>query len=66
MFIKLNPEDLQVTSFETADAAEFFARYTPDCCTEDQSGCRTGPETGCTTDEPDCATDDPICPPVEA
>jgi hypothetical protein len=52
----LNPEDLRVTSFETASAPEIFGEYTPDCCTDDGSGCRTGPEAGCNTDAHDCAT----------
>ena len=56
MFRKLNPEELQVTSFATVSEAEYFSRYTPDCCTDDGSGCKTGPETGCNTDEHDCAT----------
>lgn len=56
MFSRLNPEDLQVTSFETASAPEIFGEYTPDCCTDDGSGCKTGPETGCNTEEHDCAT----------
>ncbi len=59
MIPRLNPEDLQVTSFETAAAsAEWLARYTPDCCTDDGSGCKTGPETGCNTEEHNCATVD--------
>jgi len=56
MLSKLNPEDLQVTSFATAPAAEFFSRYTPDCCTDDGSGCKTGPEVTCNSDEYNCAT----------
>jgi hypothetical protein len=45
---RLNPEDLRVTSFETgAAASSWLAAYTPDCCTDDNSGCKTGPETGC-------------------
>jgi hypothetical protein len=57
MFGKLDPDDLRVTSFETAaGSTAWLARYTPDCCTDDGSGCRTGPETGCNTDEHDCAT----------
>jgi hypothetical protein len=56
MIYKLNPEDLVVASFDTYVASVSLSRYTPDCCTDDGSGCRTGPETGCNTDEHDCAT----------
>ena len=56
MASKLNPEDLYVTSFETAATETLVMEYTPDCCTDDGSGCRTGPETGCNTEEYDCAT----------
>lgn len=64
MASKLNPEDLYVTSFETVAADVLVMEYTPDCCTENGSGCETGPEVTCNSDEPDCATDDPaVCPP---
>jgi len=56
MASKLNPEDLYVTSFETMATETLVMEYTPDCCTDDGSGCRTGPETGCNTEEYDCAT----------
>ena len=48
MIRKLNVDELSVTSFHTAPAPEALSfRYTPDCCTDDGSGCKTGPETGC-------------------
>jgi hypothetical protein len=56
MLSRLNPEDLQVTSFETASAPLIFSEYTPDCCTDDGSGCKTGPEVTCNSDEYNCAT----------
>jgi len=60
---KLNPEELTVTSFETSVAGTLVMEYTPDCCTENGSGCETGPEVTCDTREHNCATDDPaVCP----
>ncbi|HET7460222.1 MAG TPA: hypothetical protein VFJ82_03205 [Longimicrobium sp.] len=51
MIRKLDVGELAVTSFETAITPQALPfRYTPDCCTDDNSGCQTGPETGCTTD----------------
>ena len=44
---KLRLEELEVATFETGAPVAFLARYTPDCCTDDGSGCKTGPETGC-------------------
>ena len=44
---KLNVDELDVVAFEAGAPATFLARYTPDCCTDDNSGCQTGPETGC-------------------
>ena len=46
---KLNLDDLSVTTFEPAPPQALPFRYTPDCCTDDRSGCDTGPETGCDT-----------------
>lgn len=62
---KLNPEELTVTSFETLSTDTLVMEYTPDCCTENGSGCETGPEVTCDTREHNCATDDYICPPVD-
>ena len=43
----LRLEEIEVAAFETGAPAAFQARYTPHCCTDDMSGCATGPETGC-------------------
>lgn len=51
---KLRLDALEVTTFEAGGPLHSFARYTPDCCTDGGSGCDTGPETGCGTDEPGC------------
>jgi hypothetical protein len=47
MICKLHVDDLSVTTFEVAVPEAAYLRYTPDCCTDDNSGCKTGPETGC-------------------
>ena len=44
---KLRLDEIEVAAFEMGAPAAFLARYTPDCCTDDNSGCATGPETGC-------------------
>ena len=64
----LNVDDLVVSTFETAGPAAIFdakTPYSPYCCTEDNSGCDTNVEAGCTDPEAGCvatvatvATDD--------
>lgn len=53
----LSVDDLVVSTFETAGPAEEFdvkTPYSPYCCTEDNSGCDTNVEAGCTDPEAGC------------
>jgi hypothetical protein len=53
----LSVDDLVVTTFETAGPTEGFdtkTPYSPYCCTEDNSGCDTNVEAGCTDPEAGC------------
>jgi len=50
MIRRLDVGELTVTSFEIAAPLAPAFRYTPDCCTDEFSGCKTGPETGCPVD----------------
>lgn len=50
--VTLSLDDLAVSTFETGGAGAIetdTTPYSPYCCTEDNSGCDTGPETGCDT-----------------
>ena len=53
----LSVDDLVVSTFETAGPAEVFdakTPYSPYCCTEDNSGCDTNVEAGCTDPDAGC------------
>jgi hypothetical protein len=56
--VTLDVDDLVVTSFETAGPAAWLDHadtpYSPHCCTEDNSGCDTNVEAGCTDPDAGC------------
>ncbi|HEU4561674.1 MAG TPA: hypothetical protein VFS20_27860 [Longimicrobium sp.] len=56
--VTLNVDELKVTTFETAGPVAWSEQvktpYSPYCCTEDNSGCDTNVEAGCTDPDAGC------------